>query len=83
MLTRCVAYALQESFKKKKKQLETLQEHQILAQLGVDEIAELCNSFVILPKSNGIVHMYLYPLRLKYPKGQCIEGQQIMVYSPK
>ena len=42
---RCTACTLHEPFK----ELEKLQEHQIL---GVDETAEWCNSFVTVPKPN-------------------------------
>ena len=60
ILARCIAYMLQEPFKK---ELERLQ-HKILAPLRVDEMAEWCNSYVILPKSNGTVCLCLDPARL-------------------
>ena len=43
---RHVAYALQESFKK---ELERLQELQIIVPLGLDKTAEWYNSFVLVP----------------------------------
>ena len=42
-----MAYALQEPFKK---DLERLQEHQILAPQGVDETTEGSNSIIIVSK---------------------------------
>ena len=36
----------------------------IIATLGVDETAEWCNSFVLVPKSNGRVRLCLDPARL-------------------
>ena len=53
---RCVAYALQKPFKE---ELEWLQELDIVAPLGVDEMAEWCNSFVVVPKVNGKVWLCL------------------------
>ena len=47
---RCIAYVLQKPFKE---ELEHLQELDIIAHLGVDEMAEWCNSFVLVPKANG------------------------------
>ena len=46
------AYALQKLFKE---ELEQLQEQDIIAPLGVDEMAEWYNSFVVVPKVNGMV----------------------------
>ena len=47
---RHMAYALQKLFKE---ELEWLQELDIIAPLGVDEMAEWCNSFMVVPKANG------------------------------
>ena len=47
-----VAYRLQESFYK---ELKRLQEQQMLMPLWVDETAEWCNSFILMPKPNGTV----------------------------
>ena len=55
---RCMAYALQKPFKEK---LEQLQEMDIIAPLGVDEMAEWCNSFVVVPKANDKVQLCLDP----------------------
>ena len=49
---RCMAYALQKPFKEELKQLQELD---IITPLGVDEMAEWCNSFVVVPKVNGKV----------------------------
>ena len=49
---RHVAYALQKLFKE---ELEHLQEMDIIRPLGVDEMAEWCNSFMLVPKANGKV----------------------------
>ena len=53
---RCVAYALQKLFKE---ELECLQRMDIITPLGVDETAEWCNSFVLVPKANGEVRLCL------------------------
>ena len=58
---RHVAYALQKPFKE---ELEHLQKMDIIPPLGVDEMAELCNSFVLVPKANGKVRLYLDPAQL-------------------
>ena len=47
-----------------KNEMERLEENQILAPLGVDEMAKWCNSFVIVPTSNGTVHLCLDLVRL-------------------
>ena len=59
--SRCMAYALQKPFKE---ELEQLQELDIIAPLGVDEMAEWCNSFVLVPKANGKVQLCLDPAQL-------------------
>ena len=45
--SRCIAYALQKPFKA---ELECLQKMDIITPLGVDEMVEWCNSFVLVPK---------------------------------
>ena len=55
---RCVAYVPQKSFKEK---LECLQKMDIITSLGVDKMAEWCNSFVLVPKANGKVRLCLDP----------------------
>ena len=47
---RCVAYVLQKPFEE---ELKWLQEQDITTPLGVDETAEWCNSFVLVPKAFG------------------------------
>ena len=56
-----MAYALQKPFKE---ELEHLQELDIIVPLGVDEMAEWCNSFVLVPKANGKVQLCLDPVQL-------------------
>ena len=58
---RCMAYTLWKPFKE---ELEQLQELDIIAPLGVDEMAEWCNSFVVVPKVNGKVQLCLDPVQL-------------------
>ena len=58
---RHVAYALQKPFKD---ELEWLQKLDISTSLGVDETAEWCNSFVLVPKANGKVRLCLDQVRL-------------------
>ena len=58
---RHVAYALQKSFKE---ELECLQGMDIITPLGVDEMAEWCNSFVLVPKANSKVWLCLDPALL-------------------
>ena len=58
---RHVAYALQKLFKE---ELECLQIMDIITLLGVDETAEWCNSFVLVPKANGKVRLCLDPVQL-------------------
>ena len=53
---RHVAYVLQKPFKE---ELECLQGMGIIALLGVDEMAEWCNSLVLVPKANGKVWLCL------------------------
>ena len=57
---RHVAYALQKPFK----ELQRLQELDIIMPLGVDETAEWCISFVLVPKANGKVWLCLDPAGL-------------------
>ena len=61
VLPRHVAYELQKPFKE---ELEQLQEMDIIAPLGIDETAEWCNSFVLVPKANGKVRLCLDPAQL-------------------
>ena len=55
---RHVAYILQKPFKE---ELEQLQKMDIITPLGVDEMAEWCNSFVLAPKANSKVQLCLDP----------------------
>ena len=61
MPPRCVAYVLQKLFKD---ELDWLQKLYIFTPLGVDEMAEWYNSFVLVPKANGEVRLCLDPVRL-------------------
>ena len=56
-----VIYALQKPFKEG---LECLQKMEIITPLGVDEMAEWCNSFVLVPKANGNIRLCLHPAQL-------------------
>ena len=58
---RHVPYALQKLFKD---ELERLQQQDIIAPLGVNEILRWCNSFVLVPKANGKVRLCLDPVWL-------------------
>ena len=58
---RHMAYALQKPFKE---ELKWLQELDIITPLGVDKMAEWCNSFVVVPKANGKVCLCLDPAQL-------------------
>ena len=51
---RHIAYALWKLFKE---ELQQVQELDIIMLLGVDETAEWCNSFVLVPKANGKVQL--------------------------
>ena len=55
---RGVPYVLQKPFKD---ELERLQQQDIIAPLGVDEMSEWCNSFVLVPKANSKVRLCLDP----------------------
>ena len=57
-LLRCMAYALQKLFQD---ELERLQQHDIIALLGVNETLEWCNSFVLVTKSNSKGRLCLDP----------------------
>ena len=59
---RHVAYALQKPFKDK---LDRLQQLDIITLLGVDEMSEWCNSFVLVPKANGMVQVVFRPSMVK------------------
>ena len=39
----------------------------IITPLGVDEMAEWCNSFVLVPEANCKASLYLDPVRLNKP----------------
>ena len=56
-----VAYALQKLFKE---ELKWLWELDIIAALGVDEMAQWCNSLVVVLKANGIMQLCLDPAQL-------------------
>ena len=56
-----MAHALQKPFKE---ELKWLQELDIITPLEVDEMAEWCNSFVVVPKVNGKVQLCLDPVQL-------------------
>ena len=58
---RHVVYALQKPFKK---ELDWLQKMDIITPLGIDELTEWCNSFILVPKANGKVRLCLDPVRL-------------------
>ena len=58
---RWVAYALQKPFKD---ELDQIQKLDIITPPGIYETAEWCNSFVLVPKANGKVGLYLDPARL-------------------
>ena len=58
---RHVVYALQNPFKEG---LDQLQKMDIITPLGVDEMVEWCNSFVLVPKANGKVRLCLDPALL-------------------
>ena len=58
---RHVAYVLQKLFKDK---LDRLQQLDIIRPIGVDETAEWCNSFVLVPKANRKVRLCLDPVQL-------------------
>ena len=47
-----------------KEELECLQKMDIITPLGVDETAEWCNSFVLVPKANSKVRLCLDPAKL-------------------
>ena len=60
VLPRHVAYALQELFPKRIR----LQEQHIIVSVGVKEKAKWCSSFIIEPKPNGTVNLFLDPASL-------------------
>ena len=45
------------------KELDLLQKYQIIVLLDVNEMSERYNSFVLVPKANGKVHLCLDPVR--------------------
>ena len=58
---RHVAHALQKPFME---ELKHLQKMDIITPLWVDEMAEWCHSFVLVPKANGKVRLCLDPAQL-------------------
>ena len=58
---RHIAYTQLKTFKEK---LQRLQQQDIITPLGIDETAQWCNSFVLIPKPNGKVRLCLDPARL-------------------
>ena len=58
MPQRCMAYALQKPFEE---ELKRLQKQDVIAPVGVDETSEYFNSFVLVPKANGKVMLWLDP----------------------
>ena len=58
---RNVTCALQKPFKEELKQLP---KQDTITPLGIDETVEWCNSFALVPKSNGRVRLCLDPARL-------------------
>ena len=55
------AYALQKPFQE---ELLRLQKQDMITPLGVDEVSEWCNSFVVVPKDNGKVRLCSDPAQL-------------------
>ena len=80
-LPRCIGCAVHEPLIKK--ELERLQEHQILVLLGVDKTAKWCNSFVIVPKPNGTVCLCLGLKGLRRGLRPVHIGRTINVILPK
>ena len=73
MPLRHAAYVLQGPFKKN---LERLQEHQILAPLAVDKMGELSNGFITVPKPNDAVCLFLDPVR---PDQELIKPKEMAI----
>ena len=61
VLPRHGGYVLQKPFKE---ELDWLQKMDIITPLGVNEMAEWCNSLVLVPKVNGKVRLCLDLVRL-------------------
>ena len=57
-----------------KEELEWLQQQDIITLLGIDETAEWCNSFVLMPKPNGKVSLCLYSARLNQALIRMVHG---------
>ena len=66
---RCVAHLLQKTFKE---ELDRLQKLDVITPPGIDETAESCNSFVLVPKANGKVRLCLDPVTLNQALIRCI-----------
>ena len=58
---RHVTYALQKQFKE---ELKWLQQQDIITDVEMDETAEWCNGFILVPKTNRQVRLCLDPARL-------------------
>ena len=58
---RHVAHALEKPFKE---ELECMQGMDIITTLGIDEMAEWCNNYVLVPKAKGKVQLCLDPAQL-------------------
>ena len=56
-----IIHALQKPFKE---EMERLQQQDIITPLGINEMVQWCNSFVLVPKHNGKVRVCLEPTRL-------------------
>ena len=67
-----------------KEGIEQLQKQYIITPLGMEETVELCNSFVLVPTSNGKVRLYLDPGRLnKAPIRPMHRGPTLNDFLPK
>ena len=60
---KCMIYALQQPFKD---EIDLLQKQQIIVSQDVDETLEWCKGFVLVPKSDEKVILYLDPTNLNH-----------------
>ena len=61
--------------------MERLQEQQIIGLLELDETAQWCNSFAIVPEPNGTACLCMDPAWLNHMLlGWYVEDQQLMAY---